>query len=816
MDEKETLLKQPNDLLRQVGKKSAEMAEKQEANLIAATLLYVALIAAGLAGNYFKFPIFLNIDFLFGSIFAMLALQFFGLGRGILAAAIIAGYTYILWNHPYAIIILTAEVAVVGWLTNRRKLGMVLADMLYWLIIGLPLVYLFYHVVMQVPFSNTSIVMTKQAVNGIANALAARLIFTGFSLRSRTTLMSYREIIYNLLALFVLGPALIMMAIGSRTDFAETDLRIRTSLMQESRHTAHSLEAWVVNRTSAICNLAKMAASRPPEQMQSYLELTVNSDVNFQRVGLQDREATTTAYFPLLDEQGHQNIGLSFADRPYIQVLKQTLKPMLSEVMMGKIGAPKPVVAVIAPVVIHGEYGGFIGGILSLKQILEHLDKNTGENTSFYTLIDKNGNVIMTNRTDQTVMTPFVRVKGTLNRLDAGISQWVPVVSPNTPVSERWKNSFYIAETIIGALAEWKLILEQPVAPFQKALYDNYTGKLILLFLILIGALALAEFLSRRSIATVEKLRLITHNLPRRLVTDEKEIAWPESGIIETNHLIQNFRELSNTLTAQFSEVRKNNETLEQRVAQEVAKNRQHEFLLIQQSRLAAMGEMIGNIAHQWRQPLNALGLLLYNIKDAYQFNTLDAAYLDQAVADGRRMVQKMSTTISDFANFFHPNKEIIVFSALEQIRETIALVESSFQQSNISIHIDASQDIKLMGFPNEYSQVLLNLLSNAKEAILAHNQPLPGRVDIVLAEQIGQGSVSVRDNGGGIPDEILDRIFEPYFSTKGKGSGIGLYMSKIIIERNMKGGITAKNIEGGAEFSVCTPLTKDGPYDSS
>ena len=156
------------------------MTENQESKLTRSTLLGIALIAAGLAGNYFKFPIFLNIDFLFGSIFAMLALQFFGLGRGILAAAIIAGYTYILWNHPYAIIIMTAEVAVVGWLMGRRKMGLVLADTLYWLLIGMPLVYLFYHVVMHVPFSNTSVVMTKQAVNGITNALIARLIFTGY------------------------------------------------------------------------------------------------------------------------------------------------------------------------------------------------------------------------------------------------------------------------------------------------------------------------------------------------------------------------------------------------------------------------------------------------------------------------------------------------------------------------------------------------------------------------------------------------------------------------------------------------------------
>jgi PAS domain S-box-containing protein len=249
------------------------------------------------------------------------------------------------------------------------------------------------------------------------------------------------------------------------------------------------------------------------------------------------------------------------------------------------------------------------------------------------------------------------------------------------------------------------------------------------------------------------------------------------------------------------------NETLELRVSQEVEKNLKHERLLIQQSRLAAMGEMIGNIAHQWRQPLNALGLLLFNIKDAYQFDTLDAAYLEQAVADGRRMVQKMSTTISDFSNFFRPNKEIITFSALEQIKEAISLVESSFQNSNISIYIDARRDLKLLGFPNEYSQVLLNLLSNAKDAILACNKTLPGRVNLTLTEQDGQGCISVCDNGGGIEEDILDRIFDPYFSTKGKGSGIGLYMSKMIIERNMNGSIAAKNIEGGVEFSVCTPL---------
>jgi PAS domain-containing protein len=556
------------------------MTENQEANITGVILLGVALIAAGLAGNYFNFSLFLNIDFLFGSIFAMLALQFLGLGRGIVAAAIIASYTYFLWNHPYAIIIMTAEVAVVGWLMGRRKMGMVLADTLYWLFIGMPLAYFFFHVVMHIPFSNTSIVMTKQAVNGIANALVARLIFTGFTLWLRSSLTSYREIIYNLLAFFILCPALIMLAIGGRSDFNETDLRIRISLMQDSRRAARCLETWVMNRTSSIVNLADIAASISQQQMQSYLELTKKSDVNFLRIGLLDKEATITAYFPLLDELGQNNIGKNFADRPFIPTLKQTLKPMLSEVVMGRIGVPMPMVTMLAPVVIHGEYGGYITGILSLEYIQEDLDKSVHEDALLYTLIDKNGNVIMTNRTDQTVLAHFVRGKGTLNHFDAGISQWIPIASPNTSTMERWKNSFYVAETTIGTLAEWKLILEQPVASFQKTLNDNYTGKLTLLFLILLGALVLAEVLSRRSIVTLEKLRMITYDLPGRLLAESQEITWPESGVKETNHLINNFREMSALLKAQFSEIQQSNELLEQRVEERTEALRESEECL--------------------------------------------------------------------------------------------------------------------------------------------------------------------------------------------------------------------------------------------
>jgi signal transduction histidine kinase len=642
------------------------MAETPKANLAGITIQSTALIAAGLFGNYFNFPIFLNIDFIFGSIFAMLALQFFGLAIGIPAAAVISSYTYILWYHPYAIIIMTSEVAVVGWLMNRRRIGMVLADTIYWILIGIPLVYLFYHIAMHIPLNSTSIVMVKQAVNGITNTLAARLIFTGFAVRRRASLISYKEIIYNLLAFFVLCPALIMLAIGSRTDFTEIDRRMRSTLIQDSQIAGQYLETWVSNRASIINNLAGMAATTSPEQMQPYLELTKNSDTNFLRIGLLDKEATTTAFFPLFDELGQNNIGKNFADRPFILTLKQTLKPMLSEVVMGRIGVPKPFTTMLSPVVVSGEYNGYVTGILSLEQIKQFLNKSTDENATLYTLIDKNGNVIMTNRADQQVMTHFIRSQGSLVHLDAQISQWVPVVPAHTSVMERWKQSSYIVESAIGNLAEWKLIIEQPVAPFQKTLYQNYTGKLTLLFLILIVAMGLAELLSRKSIATLEMLRLMTKDFSSKLSTaNSKEIAWPESGIMEANHLITNFQEMADSLTGQFHELRQTKDALNQaytevemqvcnRTAEldatnlaltaEIAERRQAEESLRQftetleqriqertreleelhvqmaiQEKMASVGQLASGIAHELNNPLNFVSVNFVTLAEYFE-----------------------------------------------------------------------------------------------------------------------------------------------------------------------------------------------------
>ncbi len=253
-------------------------------------------------------------------------------------------------------------------------------------------------------------------------------------------------------------------------------------------------------------------------------------------------------------------------------------------------------------------------------------------------------------------------------------------------------------------------------------------------------------------------------------------------------------------------ELKRLNENLERRVADEAAKNREKDHLLIQQSRLAAMGEMIGNIAHQWRQPINALNLLLVNIKDAYDFGELTEKELERQVKTGSRLIQQMSTTIDDFRNFFRPGKEKSSFSLAASLAEIKGILGAGLSSHNITLVEDIPRDITAVGYPNEYAQALLNIVNNAKEAILAKH-PSGGLIRVEVHGESGMAAVRVTDNGGGIPEEVLPKIFDPYFTTKAKGTGIGLYMTKAIIETNMGGHIDVRNSGDGAQFTVAVPL---------
>jgi signal transduction histidine kinase len=197
---------------------------------------------------------------------------------------------------------------------------------------------------------------------------------------------------------------------------------------------------------------------------------------------------------------------------------------------------------------------------------------------------------------------------------------------------------------------------------------------------------------------------------------------------------------------------------------------------------------------------------LIANARDAARHGELDQAAVEEAAADANRLIQKMSTTISDFRDFLTPGKRKTVFSARAVIVETLRLLDASYRHDGVAIVLEGDADVSLLGFPNEYSQVVMNLLSNARQAILA-SKVTAGRITLRLETREDLGCLVLRDNGGGIPEAVVGRIFEPYFSTRPSGSGIGLTMSRQIVEQSMGGRLEARNVEGGAELTVLVPL---------
>jgi len=253
---------------------------------------------------------------------------------------------------------------------------------------------------------------------------------------------------------------------------------------------------------------------------------------------------------------------------------------MLVEVVMGRIDTPQPITNLLAPVLRQGEYAGYINGVLNLAQLHDYLESSAGHSAMLYTLLDRTGNIILSNRKEQQVMTPLLRGQGSMNRLSEGVSQWLPALPPNVPTADRWMSSFYVSETFIGDLAEWTLVLEQPVAPYQKIIYAHFTEALKLLLLILAGVLALAEFMSRRSHATLDALSRLTRDLPEKLAKQGATIDWPETAVMETESLIANFRKMSDTLARRLGDIHEINASLEKRVNARTVELRESEHKL--------------------------------------------------------------------------------------------------------------------------------------------------------------------------------------------------------------------------------------------
>ncbi len=234
----------------------------------------------------------------------------------------------------------------------------------------------------------------------------------------------------------------------------------------------------------------------------------------------------------------------------------------------------------------------------------------------------------------------------------------------------------------------------------------------------------------------------------------------------------------------------------------------QQELIMVQQARHAQMGEMISMIAHQWRQPLSTISTIAGNMIVQQEIGTMEPddskSHLEKIIGH----TQFLSNTINDFRNFFSTKKKVDFVFLTELLQSTLAIIGKSLENKNIQVEQHSTIEVKISTYANELMQVFLNILKNAQDAIMEH-QIKEGKIQIRMYQEGSHQIVEILDNAGGIPDDVMENLFIPYFTTKDElnGTGLGLYMSKTIVEKHLKGILVAENEGAGAKFSIQLPM---------
>jgi len=277
---------------------------------------------------------------------------------------------------------------------------------------------------------------------------------------------------------------------------------------------------------------------------------------------------------------------------------------------------------------------------------------------------------------------------------------------------------------------------------------------------------------------------------------------------------------LEHMIDVKTKELQDLNNSLETRIDEELEKNREKDKQMIQQSRFAALGEMIGNIAHQWRQPLSAISSTASGIELQMEIGVASNEDIKKSYSDIKNYVQFLTQTIEDFRGFFKEDKTKVDFDMRNVLKNALAITNATYKDNNINVKLNISDEpLTANGMPSELAQAFLNILNNARDAIIEKKPNFKG-IYIYSQNTENENTLYFQDNAGGIPDGILEKIFDPYFTTKhqSQGTGIGLYMSKDIVEKNMHGSLSVKNIVqeldgityNGACFRISLPKNKN------
>ena len=785
--------------------------------------MLLVLAGLGLTGNAFHIPLFFGVDFLSGSIFVFLALALFGTRAGVGVAALAGACTYFLWGHPYAWLNMLIQTLLVGAGIRCKRNAVSSSNIptwvvLYWLVLGLPLIAGLYHYVIGMDWQGALMVAFKQASNDVLNALIAALVLHYFPLRRWSGLptdaegSTLRNLQTNLLAAFTFFPALVVIMLISRAEVIAVEETIKMRLIARSAATSLNLGEWIgehMQVAQALAQQVERGTSLTAAELQRDLRFFANASPSVAAIHIVDASGQVV----LSSGMPPGAKGADLSDREWFRHMKVDGKPALALIPKGRMLA-EPFLVFVAPI-LQGAAGNasLRGGVVLTYKVSSFQNMFSAvvlEDSMRATLVDRNNSVIVSSEPRFSPGKDFDKQRGGRVAERMGeVYRWQP--EEIRSAMQGWASSYYARHVALGD-SGWILVIESPLNPHFAVLQQKVLNGFIVIFVLVLGAFLVGGWLGRRIVRPLQELGMVTTRLAQSVSGDEL-LHLRHHGLHEIDALVDNFRSMARSLKQNYAELMAIRRDLEQRVEERTA-DLIRQAGELQRSRdeaessSRAKSDFLSSMSHEMRTPMNAI-LGFSQFLQTEDLTADHAMSVNEIYKAGMHLLALIDEVL-DLAKIEagHIDLSLEPVEVYPVVNECLMLVGTLADKRGIRISHGGLEGAAVRADRVRLKQVLLNLLSNA----IKYNRE-GGSVKLAVAARNEQWlQIRVTDTGPGIPAERLQELFQPFNRLDAEnsaieGTGIGLTITRRLIEM-MGGTVDVESEVGvGSTFWVELPL---------